>query len=236
MSEGVRLPLDLARKRVAALYRHDAHGRLTSINQWNGGAAPRFFLMRTVGGAISRFRADLPGELVSRLEPLCESEPCGDLSGRLPARFADYAELLSAHAPVGRVWAGPVYMSTRDLPPGTPPIAVGDHNANLLRGGFEHWLLDLPHRRPFMAVIEDDRAVSLCASVRISDAVHCAGVETHADRRRKGYAVDAVAGWARAVRSVGATPFYSTSWDNVASQGVARRLELSLVGVDFHLT
>jgi 3-polyprenyl-4-hydroxybenzoate decarboxylase len=61
-------------------------------------------------------------------------------------------------------------------------------------------------------------------------------LQTRADRRRRGHAVNAVAGWARAVRSLGATPFYSTSWDNVASQGVAHRLQLSLVGVDFHLT
>jgi hypothetical protein len=61
-------------------------------------------------------------------------------------------------------------------------------------------------------------------------------VETRADHRRRGHAVNAVAGWARAARSWGATPFYSTSWDNVASQGIARRLQLSLVGVDFHLT
>jgi hypothetical protein len=61
-------------------------------------------------------------------------------------------------------------------------------------------------------------------------------VKTRADHRRRGHAVNAVAGWARAARSRGATPFYSTSWDNVASQGVARRLQLSLVGVDFSLT
>jgi GNAT acetyltransferase len=236
MTDGVRIELDLARKRVETIYRHDDHGRLTSINQWDGGAAPRFFLMRAVGGLICRFRADLPGDLVSRLEALCGTEPAGDLSGKLPARYAEYLELLSSHAPVDRVWAGPAYMSTRDLPPSSPPMAVGDHDAHLLRGGFEDWMPDVPHRRPFMAVIENDHAVSLCASVRISDAVHCAGVETRADHRRRGHAVNAVAGWARAARSLGATPFYSTSWDNVASQGVARRLQLSLVGVDFHLT
>ena len=38
------------------------------------------------------------------------------------------------------------------------------------------------------------------------------------------------------VRRRGLLPLYSTSWDNVASQGVARRLQLPLVGVDFHLT
>jgi predicted GNAT family acetyltransferase len=78
--------------------------------------------------------------------------------------------------------------------------------------------------------------VCICASVRISDAAHCAGVETQAGHRRRGHAVNAVAGWARAVQSLGAAPFYSTSWDNMASQGVARRLGLSLVGVDFHVT
>jgi hypothetical protein len=229
MTNGVRIPLGLALKRVAALYRHDDHGRLTSINEWNGGAAPRFFLLRTVDDAICRCRAGLPNDLVSRLEALCSGEPVGDLSGKLPAHYAKYLELLSSHAPVDRVWAGPAYMSTRDLPPRAPPIAMGDHNAHLLCDGFEDWMPDVAHRRPFMAVIEND-------SVRISDAVHCAGVKTRADHRERGHAENAVAGWARAVRSLGAAPFYSTSWDNVASQGVARRLQLSLVGVDFHLT
>jgi hypothetical protein len=236
MTDGVRISLDLALRRVEALYRYDDHGRLTSINEWNGGGAPRFFLMRTVGDAICRFRSDLPGDLVSRLEALCSTEPAGDLPGKLPAHHEHYLELLSSHAPVDRVWAGPVYMSTRDLPPGAPPIAIDDDNSHLLRDSFEDWIPDVPHRRPFMATIENDHAVSICASVRISDAVHCAGVQTRADHRRRGHAVNAVAGWARAVRSLRATPFYSTSWDNVASQGVARRLQLSLVGVDFHVT
>jgi hypothetical protein len=236
MTDGARIELELALRRVEALYRYDDQGRLISVNEWNGRTAPRFFLMRTVGNVTCRFRADLPGDLVGRLEILCSGEPTGDLSGELPARHAEYLELLSSHAPVERVWAGPVYMSTRDLPPSTPPIAIGDDNPHLLRGGFEDWMPDVPHRRPFLAVIENGHAASLCASVRISDAVHCAGVETRVDHRRRGHAVSAVAGWARAVRSLGATPFYSTSWDNVASQGVARRLQLSLVGVDFHLT
>ena len=87
-----------------------------------------------------------------------------------------------------------------------------------------------------MAIVEDNRAVSICASVRISDTVHCAGVETLVAYRRRGHAVNAVAAWAMAVRSRGATPFYSTSWENHASQRIAARLRLSLVGVDFHVT
>src|SRR3954454_9995589 len=102
MTDGVRIELDLALKRVGALYRSDGHGRLTSINEWNGGTAPRFFLMRTVGDAICRFRSDLPGDLVSRLEALCSTEPAGDLPDKLPAHHGHYHELLSSHAPVDR--------------------------------------------------------------------------------------------------------------------------------------
>jgi hypothetical protein len=209
MTDGLSNQLDLVLKRVEALYRCDHRGRLVSINQWNGGAAPRFYLMRTADGVVCRFRGDLPDDLVGRLENLCNQEPRGEPLGKLPARYSQYLDLLSSHAPVNRVWAGPVYMSTRDIRPSAYPTAIDDNNAHLLRGGFEDWLPDVPHRRPFMAMIEDDHAVSICASVRIS---------------------------ARAVRLLGATPFYSTSWDNIASQRVAGRLRLSLVGVDFHLT
>jgi len=236
MTDRVASRLDLWLERVAALYRRDRRGRLISVNESNGGPAPRFYLMRTTEGVICRFRADLQDDLVARLEDLCAQEPKGAPPGRLPAQRGRYLLLLSSHAAVDRVWAGPAYMVTQDVPPGTAATAIGDDNADLLRGGFEAWLTEVSHRQPFMAIVEDDRAVSICASVRISDTVHCAGVETLVAYRRRGHAVNAVAAWAMAVRSRGATPFYSTSWENHASQRIAARLRLSLVGVDFHVT
>jgi len=232
----VAADLGLVLKRINTLYRSDHRGRLVSINQWNGGAAPRFYLMRTAENVICRFGADLPDDLVSRLEELCTQELNGGPPGRLPAQYRQYLDLLSSHAPVDRVWAGPAYMSTQDVSSDGSPVLVRGNNADLLRNGFEEWLPDIRHRQPFVAMIEDDCAVSICASVRISEAVHCAGVETQVGYRQRGYAVRAVAGWAMAVRRRGATPFYSTSWENHASQRVAARLGLSLVGVDFHIT
>jgi hypothetical protein len=44
------------------------------------------------------------------------------------------------------------------------------------------------------------------------------------------------AGWALQVRSLGAVAMYSTSWENAASQGVARNLRLVQYGADFHIT
>ena len=46
------------------------------------------------------------------------------------------------------------------------------------------------------------------------------------------HAAAVVAAWAAAVRASGRLPLYSTSWDNVASQGVARKLGLVLYGAD----
>jgi predicted GNAT family acetyltransferase len=72
--------------------------------------------------------------------------------------------------------------------------------------------------------------------VRITHEAHEAGVETLPDFRGRGYATDVVAGWARLVRSLGAVPLYSTSWENAASQAVARKLRLVQYGADFHIT
>jgi len=115
-------------------------------------------------------------------------------------------------------------------------LDINSSNAGLLRGRFEDWRPDAPHRQPFVAVVRDAAAVSICASVRISPTVHCAGVETHADHRRRGHALAAVSGWAHAVQALGATPFYSTSWDNPASRRVAARLGFQLASHDLHIT
>lgn len=89
--------------------------------------------------------------------------------------------------------------------------------------------------QPFIAVVEDGRVVSVCRSVRITPAAHEAGVETLPEFRGKGYARDVVAGWVHAVRSLGSIPLYSTSWENTASQAVARKLQVVPYGADFHV-
>src|SRR5262245_52493410 len=157
MIDRVATDLDLVLKRINALYRCDRRGRLVSINQWNGGVAPRFYLMRTAESVICRFGADLPDDLVSRLEEMCTQEVNGESQGRLPARYGQYLDLLTSHAPVARIWAGPAYMFARDVSTDGSPIPIRGDNAHLLRDVFEDWLPDVPHRQPFVAMIEDDR-------------------------------------------------------------------------------
>jgi predicted GNAT family acetyltransferase len=84
-----------------------------------------------------------------------------------------------------------------------------------------------------MSMPADGRAVSLCASVIAVDEAHAAGVETLPAYRQRGLAADAVAAWAGAVLRMNATPFYGTTFDNLASQGVARRLSMKLEGSEF---
>jgi hypothetical protein len=236
------MPLDtdslqpLLNRRLDTLYATDDRGRLLHSNEWDSRPAPRFHLMRTPAGPLFRCRADMPDTLVARLGELCRDEALGEVPQQSPERQQAYLDLLGHQAPVTQIWTGPVYRADAVPPPPRPPVAIHEDNADLLRPLFPDWLPDVPHRRPFLAVVEGDRAVALCASVRISDAVHCAGVETHPDHRRRGHAATVVAGWAQAVRGFGAVPFYSTAWDNQASRAVAARLGLPLIATDFHVS
>ncbi|MBY6239738.1 GNAT family N-acetyltransferase [Methylosinus sp. Sm6] len=228
-------PRALLSSRLDTLYVTDSRSRLLRSNEWDSRPAPRFHLMRTPAGPLFRCRADMPDCMVARLGELCRNEAPGEAPSERPGREAVYLDLLGHKAPVTQIWTGPVYRADAVPPPPRSPVAIHEGNAELLRPLFPDWLPDVPHRRPFLAVVEGDRAVAICASVRISDAVHCAGVETHPDHRRDGHAATVVAGWAQAVRALGAVPFYSTAWTNIASRAVAARLGLPLVATDFHV-
>ena len=227
---------ELSRQRLGALYVSDRRGRMVSVNEWNRPAVPRFHLMRTTKAAFSRFRADVTDEVVAKLEALGDQEPLGREQSQSPAQEAKFLELLGHDASASRVWSGPVFIFPDELPKSESAVSIDQSNSHLLVAEFDDWLPDVVHRQPFKAVVVNDRAASICASVRISDAVHCAGVETQAKCRGKGLAARAVANWALAVRELGATPFYSTSWTNEASRRVAARLNLVFVGIDFHVT
>ncbi|MDE2933752.1 MAG: GNAT family N-acetyltransferase [Chloroflexota bacterium] len=223
---------------LRALFVHDERGRIVTRNALDGGPAPRFFLGRTPDGNRWRFRGDLPDDLVEPLEALCAAEPPATDLRAPPCHGERYRELLAAHAPVAEAWSGPAYHFPEELPPtASEVLPLNTENAHLLRGGdLEPWVEDIGQSEPLVAIVQEDRAVSVCGSVRITPEAHEAGVETSANARGRGFAVAVVAAWARAVRELGAEPLYSTSWENIASQAVARRLGLIPYASTFHMT
>jgi GNAT acetyltransferase len=234
MSESRWSDYDLMKIHVRALYVHDGQSRILSVNDWRGGAAPRFFLGRTIQGNIWRFRYDLPDQVCKDLASLCRQEPAS-LSAS-PEFEADYIRLLSTHAPVNAKWSGPAYYFPGDIGPHSQAVQLAADESGLLRESMPEWLPDVAHQQPFIARVVSGRAVAVCASVRITEDAHEAGVETLENHQRKGYAVAVVSSWASVVANRGVIPLYSTSFSNSASQNLAMRLGLSRYGVDFHLS
>jgi len=222
---------DLLTQHVHALFTHDANGRIVSENDWQGKAAPRFYIGKTRDGIVWRVRHDISDAMERRLAAIVETEPRGLAR---PLHESQYLDILSAGT--SNISFGPTYYFAKVSPAETDTILIDEHNAYLLASGLDDWIPDVPHRQPFVAVVENGKAVSVCASVRITDTAHEAGVETLPDYRGRGFARAAAARWAQAVDRLGALPMYSTWIENVASQRVAQSLDLVQYGVEFSVT
>jgi len=219
-----------------ALFTRNAGGRLLRVNEPDGREAPRFFLGRTREGNEWRFRADLPEDLVEALEAACREEAPGQEFLAPPYGGSRYEELLARSAPIRHRWAGPAYVFARELTPPVGAIPVTEANVDLLRPHLDGWCPDALLRQPAMMVLDEDRAVSLCCSVRQSVLALEAGVETAPEFRGRGLATGVVTAWADAVRRLGLLPLYSTSWLNSASLALAETLGLQRYGTDLHFT
>jgi RimJ/RimL family protein N-acetyltransferase len=230
--------LELMNIHVRALFTHTAEARLLCINEPDGavGAAPLLFLGRTRAGNVWRFRDDLPENLIQELDSLCAGEPPVTTEFNKPPCHAErYVRLLEKHASVEQLSAGPAYRFPENIAQSRHTVAITEHNAEKLQGGFEKLIAELSAWQPFIALMDGDRAVSVCRSVRITSEAHEAGVETLPEFRGRGYAKDVTAEWAQRVWANGAIPLYSTSWENHASQAVARKLRLECYGADFEI-
>ncbi len=193
---------------------------------------------RTRAGNVWRFRYDLPDDVVHDLELLCRSEPIAANLTDLPTHAAAIKAALGVHAALSNEWRGPAYWIPNDVQASPQVVLVSEANAHLLEATF-------PWKRtsrsgfkfgPVTATIVRGRAVAICFCARLTEQVAEAGVETAEAARGRGYASAAVAGWATAVRQHGLIPLYSTSWENIASQGVARKLRMVRYGEDWSIT
>lgn len=228
--------LELMNFHVRALFTHDAESRLLFVNEPDNAVMPasRLFLGRTHQGNVWRFRADLPEKLCEELDALCADEPPLNAElNELPAHFEKFVRLLESDLTVENASTGLAYHFVEHETTSNRLLKVTEDNAEVLHGGFEKLVEELPAWQPFVALVEGNRAVSVCRSVRITAEAHEAGVETLPEFRGNGYAQEVTAEWARLVQNSGAIPLYSTSWENKASQAVARKLRLKCYGVTF---
>ena len=227
--------LELMQMHVHALYTHDERGRIVEVNVVEGGEAPRFFIGRTSKGNVIRVRHDVDDALASELARLASTEEYSSALLEPPYGATPYEEALRDVAPVEHIETGPAYWVAQDLVRKPNAIRITSENRELLRTYQAPWLEDVVHCQPFVGVVHEGVVVSVCASVRITDRLHEAGVDTHPDFRGRGFAPHAVAAWARAVREANRIPSYSTSWKNTASQAVAAKLGLSRYGTTLHI-
>ena len=233
---------DLMQIHVNALYRHDERNRLLAVNEPgdprpDDPLPPRFYLGRTREGLTWRFRHDLPESLVAELEAMLAAEPVASDLSRPPQCLTALQATLARYGPLTGSWSGPAWQFPDEIPaPGHEVIPVMTENDHLVR------LLspvltanDLPWRQPCLALLDHGRLVSLCFSARNTPIAAEAGVDTREEFRGRGYAPAVVAAWAQIVRQEGRVPLYSTSWDNLASRSVARKLGLILYGTDLSI-
>ena len=227
---------DLMRVHVEALFTHDGHGDLVRVNEPNGAVAPRFFLGRTTHGDMWWFRHDVAPDTRAELEAAIRADKRQGSVVDSPIDPTPYKAILARSTPVERTEVGPAYSFPAQLPEDTGTTLVTDANAHLLERYLAPWLPDVRLSQPLFVVTCDGHAVSVCASVRQTNEAYEAGVETAGAYRGRGFAAFAVAAWACAVREMGHVPLYSTSWENAASQAVARKLALIQFGSDLHVT
>ncbi len=232
-----RSPLQLMQLHINTLFCCDAEGRLRCVNELGEPPAPRFYLGRTHHGNFWRFRDDLPAATIEKLDQLCQTEPLTTDLASPPQHYAALKAVLQAHAPLQDEYRGPAYWMPKDIHMPANVVLISETNAELLPAPFS-WLraqLGDSDLGPVAAAIEQGSAVSVCFCARRPGKATEAGLETLAGFRSKGYATATVAGWAAAVRRLGCLPMYSTSWDNLASQAVARKLSMVLYGEDWSL-
>jgi hypothetical protein len=238
-----RSALHLIAIQISTLFVCDADGRLRYIREPGYAEseldpAPRFFMGRTLQGNRWRFRHDLPDALVRDLEELCRTEPIAVNLADPPHNGAAIRAALHAHAPITAEEGGPAYWIPDGVQAAAEVVLISAANAHLLAANFP-WKLTSRSgltTGPLAAAVARGSAVSICFCARLTPWAAEAGVETGAAFRGRGYASAVVAGWACAVRQRGLVPLYSTSWENVASRGVARKLGMVHYAEDWSIT
>jgi hypothetical protein len=158
--------------------------------------------------------------------------PTGGIYASVDAFISELSQTLHAHV---EMKSGPAYYVPKTRVRGSTAVMADDSNRATLKPHFGHTLEHLQVLIPCAIVIVDRQAVTACRTVRRTEGVVEAGVDTTEAHRRHGYGRDAVAQWASAASELGLIPCYSALSTNQPSIGLAGSLEMIEYATDFSL-
>lgn len=212
----------------------NGEGRITATREPGASRGPLFSLVRSSTCCAWAVRADVPKDLASELDVLAREEPPVLDLRDAPVHANQYMSLLGGRMGAGheaggtpRQSAGPAFTFPDAVLQPADVVVVEDER--LLEQNFRGWVVGeiAGGRSPVLAVVEDGYPVSVCFCARRSDLAAEAGLETAEAFRGRGFGPRVTAAWALAIRASGRIPLYSTSWTNIASLAVARKLGLA---------
>jgi len=207
----------------------DARGRILHTREPGAQTGALLTIVKSESACVAAAHASLPEPLAEALEELARREPPSRDPRARPAHAARYLALLAEHAgqAAPRESGGVAFVFPRALPQPAPDVVEVADEAEL-EANFSGWVPGeiAAGRAPLRALVDDGHPVSVCFCARRSAEAAAAGLETAAAYRGRGLAAHVTAAWATAVRALGLTPLYSTSWSNRASLRVADKLGL----------
>lgn len=226
--------LELMGAQVNVLFKHNKNGRMTLINEYSAKRAPQCFLGITKEGNVVRYHERLADRVINELEQVVEQAPWHDAPNKV--NTAEIIRVLSKDRPLDHIYLGPAYVFPDVSDYSTQAIRVTHTNIDLLSRYFSDFVDDVDYGQPVFAIVQNRSAVSLCCSARTSSMAAEASLHTARAFRGRSYGVDAATAWAAEVQRQGLIALYSTSWNNLASQAVARKLNMRQYGMDLHFS
>jgi hypothetical protein len=222
---------DLLRLELETLWETDGAGRLVATRSRVVSAAPVLVVAAGQGALVWETSAEVgPAErdaLAACLERrgVAASAPA---PGWAPALADELIAELAARRPVRPAVGGPSYLFDRPLeaPAGFELRSSTDRDADEVTARLPAADRDLT--APWVIALITDEPAAVCMTARSTLRAVEPGVWTYEPHRRQRLGAALTAAWSSLVAD--RTAFYSTGWDNVASQGVARRLGLRPIG------
>jgi hypothetical protein len=236
--------------RLATIFVFDASGRVVRNTDPDRGAAPRLYIGGCASGNVACVRHDVGTPTAHAIEQLVAEEPPLDAPERVPVHLDRYVELLAVEAPVDGHTMSVNYRFPRDFEyaqDASIVVSDTDEEARAECGMTPDRVLPEPLTAigfstvgklwtPWCVALFDGEVASMAETVRIGAAGAEVGVNTVPDRRGRGFAAAATAGWATSPSLRGRTLFYSTSVTNRSSQRVTERLGLDFIGASLSVT